>query len=148
MEYIDIAGNTTSGELWSPGPKMGSVWVLSAAGAVVVDARTMTEVSYSAPDLGHPHSDHAVASAKATLGDCPSSGWPRRYEPRNDFEAAAVAKAQTVLAERKAFDDDWSNRQNRRQQRAPLSKANWAAFVDAQRDDFTVETPDLFTIAA
>ncbi|GBF17465.1 hypothetical protein Br6_04871 [Rhodococcus sp. Br-6] len=148
MEYTDLAGNNAHGELWSPGPKMGTVWVHGATGPVVVDTRSMTEVHYVHPDLGIPHPQGVTAAAKATLAACPASGYPRRYEPSNDIEAAAVAKAQLVLAERKAFDDDWFNRQNRRGQREPLSKAKWAAFVGELMVDFTVDTPDLFATAA
>lgn len=147
MKYTNLEGKPAEGELWAPGPKMRSVWVLSAAGPVVVDTRAMTEVAYRAPDLGHPHTNDDVAAAHRVLADCPSSGWPRKYEPRHDVEAHAVKRAQQVIAERGAFDQDWSHRQDRRQQRAPLSKGDWAAFVEDQLGDFVVEQPALFTAA-
>ncbi|MDH6283962.1 hypothetical protein [Prescottella agglutinans] len=148
MKYMNLEGTPVEGELWAPGPKMGSVWVFSAAGPVVVDTKSMTEVGYRAPDLGKPHTDGDVAAARRVLADCPASGWPRKFEPRDDFEARAVAHAQRVIGEREVFDQDWFNRQQRRQQRAPLSKRNWAAFVEEQLGDFTVEEPALFATAA
>lgn len=143
MHYTDINGNPADGDLWSPGPKMSTVWVLTGGAPAVVDTRTMKEIHYTAPDLGRPHSRKDIAAAQRVLDDCPSSGRPRRYEPRDDAESAAVAHAQTVLAAQAAFTADRYKRVERRSQRAPLSKAAWTQLVDTHLDEFVV--PDLFS---
>lgn len=145
MHYNDIHGNPAEGDLWSPGPKMSTVWVLTTSAPAVVDTRTMTETHYTAPDLGRPHTRKDVTAAHKVLDHCPASGWPRRYEPRDAAEATAVAHAQTVLAAQAAFTADQYKRVERRSQRAPLSKAAWAKLVATHLDEFAV--PNLFGAA-
>lgn len=148
MHYTDLKGAPAAGEIWSPGPKMHTVWVITTGEPTVVDTRTMTEMRYLAPELGVPHSKSAVAAARKILEDCPGSGYPRTLEPRDAAEAAAVGHARTVIAERQAFDNDWHQRQIRRGQRAPLSKKAWADLFAAHVAEFTVDSPDLFAAAA
>ena len=148
MQYTDLTGKPATGDLWSPGPKMHTVWVLNARVPIVVDTRTMTEMRYIAPDLGIPHPKDDVAAARKVLAACPASGYPRRLEPRDATEAAAVGHARTVIAEREAFDNDWHHRQVRRGQRAPLGKQAWADLFAAHVAEFTVGSPDLLPAAA
>lgn len=147
MHYTDFTGATVTGELWSPGPLMHTVWVLTAGVPVVVDTRTMTQKYYIAPALGVPHSKSTIEAAEQVIEACPKTGYPRQLKPRTDTEADAVARAQTVIAQRRAFDVDWHNRQLRRSQRAPLSKKTWAEFIGAHIGDFAVDSPDLFVAA-
>ncbi|BDB63407.1 hypothetical protein RBB84_18900 [Rhodococcus sp. D-6] len=148
MYYTDLKGEPAVGELWSPGPKMHTVWVLTAGEPIVVDTRTMTEMRYLAPELGVPHSKSAVDAARKVIEACPASGYPRTLTPRDAAEAEAVGHARTVIAERQAFDNDWHQRQIRRGQRAPLSKKAWAELFAARIAEFTVDSPVLLAPAA
>ena len=99
MYYTDSKGEPAVGELWSPGPKMHTVWVLTAGEPIVVDTRTMTEMRYLAPELGVPHSKSAVDAARKVIEACPASGYPRTLTPRDAAEAEAVGHARTVIDE-------------------------------------------------
>jgi hypothetical protein len=55
MEYTDTDGNAATGEVWSPGPLAGTVWVLPFSGAPssmarVVNVRKRVEIPRSGKD--------------------------------------------------------------------------------------------------
>ncbi|MCQ4122781.1 hypothetical protein [Rhodococcus tibetensis] len=132
MEYTALDGTTAHGDLWSPGPKMETVWVLAEGGAsVVVDVRTHRQVRYEAPSLGHPHSRDEIDRSEAVLKDCPRTRgvYPSAFAPRDDIEKAAVARASTIIAERRIFDKDQAKRIARHRHKPPMSAARWRAHV-------------------
>jgi len=65
MKYTDLAGREVSGDVWSQGPKLGTVWVRKPLGDfAVVNASKKTEVEYTAPpvpaSVPHPMVEQAV----------------------------------------------------------------------------------------
>jgi hypothetical protein len=94
MEYTDKRGNAATGEVWSPGPLAGTVWVLPYSGAPSIEARVVNvrkrvEVTFVLPHFAgrntHFSDQVAYLNAMHYAPRLPDTQWRAAlgYNPRD-----------------------------------------------------------------
>jgi hypothetical protein len=83
MEYTDKRGNAATGEVWSPGPLAGTVWVLPYSGAPSIEARVVNV--RKRVEVTHFRDQVAYLNAMHYAPRLPDTQWRAAlgYDPRD-----------------------------------------------------------------